>query len=50
MPITWLNIEKQFASDIAEHLARAQALGLDCPLDVFEQLFHDDRVWLGRRV
>ena len=41
MTIRWTAIEQQFALDVADHLARAQALGLDCPLDVFEQLFFD---------
>jgi hypothetical protein len=40
MAISWTAIEQQFALDVADHLARSQALGLDCPLDVFEQLFH----------
>lgn len=30
-----------YVDDAAERLTRARALGLDCPEDVFEQLFHD---------
>ncbi|HEY6457801.1 MAG TPA: hypothetical protein VIY90_21205 [Steroidobacteraceae bacterium] len=43
MAITWSTLEKQFAPDVADHWARAQPLGLDCSLDVFEQLFNDHR-------
>ncbi len=39
--LTWINIRDVHAADLAEHATRAQALGLDCPLDVFEQLFHE---------
>ena len=42
--IDWSIIEKQFTPDVADHWARVQAVGLDCPLDVFEQLFHDHAV------
>ncbi len=41
MAISWTAIERQFALDVADHRTRSQTLGLDCPLDVFEQLFHD---------
>jgi len=41
MPITWASIQNQYAVSAADHLSRAQALGLECPLDVFEQLFHE---------
>jgi hypothetical protein len=37
MTITWSNIESQSAPNAADHLARLQGLGLECPLDVFEQ-------------
>ena len=45
MALTWDTLQEFYAPDPQEHLARAQALGLNCPLDVFEQLFtdhHDD--------
>lgn len=38
-------VRKTYSPDAAEFFARAQAQGLQCPLDVFEQLFvdhHDD--------
>jgi hypothetical protein len=41
MTITWASIQNQFADSAADHLSRAQPLGLECPLDVFEQLFHE---------
>jgi len=41
MTISWSAVQNTNVPDAAEHLGRAQALGLDCPLDVFEQLFHD---------
>jgi hypothetical protein len=41
MTITWTAIQNQYAASAAEHFDHAQALGLDCPADVFEQLFHD---------
>jgi len=39
--LSWHAIQQVYAVDLAEHLTRAQTLGLDCPLDVFEQLFHE---------
>ena len=39
--LSWGAIAETYSTDLAEHLARAQAVGLDCPMDVFEQLFHD---------
>jgi hypothetical protein len=40
MTTTWAAIQKEYAETAADHCGRAQALGLDCPADVFEQLFH----------
>jgi hypothetical protein len=45
MALMWTTLQKAYSEDAAEHFARAQALGLQCPLDIFEQLFinhHDD--------
>jgi hypothetical protein len=39
--LTWSTIRAAYAPDLAQHLARAADLGLECPPDVFEQLFHD---------
>jgi hypothetical protein len=39
--LTWRAIQQGYSPDLTEHLAAAQARGLECPLDVFEQLFHD---------
>ena len=41
MTLTWNALQKTYSSDPTEHLAAAQALGLECPIDVFEQLFID---------
>jgi hypothetical protein len=41
MTITWASIQNQYTANAADHFERAQALGLDCPADVFEQLFHE---------
>jgi hypothetical protein len=41
MTISWAAVQSIQAAGAAEHFVRAQALGLECPLDVFEQLFHD---------
>jgi hypothetical protein len=41
MTITWTAIQKEYVANAADHLDRAQPLGLECPADVFEQLFHD---------
>jgi hypothetical protein len=48
--LNWVDIQDAYDADLAEHAARTQALGLDCPLDVFEQLFHDhhDDAEIGR--
>jgi len=39
--LTWNAVQQVYAADLTEHFAAAQALGLECPLDIFEQLFHD---------
>jgi len=39
--LSWSVIQTNYAPDLAEHQRRAQAIGLECPDDVFEQLFHD---------
>jgi hypothetical protein len=41
MTIIWSAIQNQYAANSADHFDRARALGVDCPADVFEQLFHD---------
>jgi len=41
MTITWAAIRNVYAEVAVDHLSRAQALSLECPLDVFEQLFHE---------
>jgi hypothetical protein len=45
MALTWNALQKTYSPDVAEFFAQAQGLGLQWPLDVFEQLFidhHDD--------
>lgn len=39
--LSWAAVQNSFAEESATHLVRAQELGLNCPEDVFEQLFHD---------
>jgi hypothetical protein len=39
--ITWNAIQAVNAPEPTDHLSRAEALGLVCPPDVFEQLFYD---------
>jgi len=41
MRLTWSAIQETYSPDVSAHVTRAQALGLNCPQDVFEQLFHD---------
>ena len=41
MSLSWSAVQGTYQTDVAAHAARAAALGLDCPQDVFEQLFHD---------
>jgi hypothetical protein len=37
----WSDIQSLYDSDLDAHARRCAAEGLNCPLDVFEQLFHD---------
>jgi len=39
--LSWATLEDLYADELVEHGRRADSLGLDCPEDVFEQLFHD---------
>ena len=39
--LSWSAIQAIYVTSAAEHLVGAEILGLSCPLDVFEQLFHD---------
>jgi hypothetical protein len=50
MSLGWSTIQAAYEPELAAHAARAQERGLACPLDVFEQLFHDhhDDVAMGR--
>jgi hypothetical protein len=41
MRLTWAAIQQSYVPALAEHLARAEALGLNCPQDVFEQFFYE---------
>ena len=41
MSLNWSTIQGVYDADCAAHAGRAAALGLNCPPDVFEQLFHD---------
>jgi hypothetical protein len=41
MTIRWSIVQGVYSADVHEHWTRSQALGLDYPLDVFEQLFFD---------
>ena len=41
MTIRWSDVQGVYSADLQDHWARSQALGLNCPADVFEQLFHD---------
>jgi hypothetical protein len=41
MALAWNILQKTYEPDTTTHAARAEALGLNCPPDVFEQLFHD---------
>jgi hypothetical protein len=42
-PITirWSDVQRVYSAGLQEHWTRSQGLGLDCPPDVFEQLFFD---------
>jgi hypothetical protein len=39
--LNWVDIQGAYVAELAAHAARAQALGFNCPPDVFEQFFHD---------
>lgn len=39
--LTWGPIQKLYDPDPVRHHAHAHEAGLDCPADVFEQLFHE---------
>jgi hypothetical protein len=41
MRLTWTAISQFYVPEVREHGASAERLGLDCPPDVFEQLFHE---------
>ncbi len=41
MTIRWSDVQGVYSADFQEYWTRSQALGLNCPLDVFEQLFYD---------
>lgn len=39
MSLQWQKIQGLYDEDATQHWERAQAIGVDCPFDVFEQLF-----------
>lgn len=39
---TWGRIQKLYDADLAVHWQRCEAEGLECPQEVFAQLFHED--------
>lgn len=41
--ITWNALQSFYEPDTAAHEVRLRALGFDCSLAVFEQLFHEQR-------
>ena len=41
MTIRWSNEQGVHSADLQDHWTRSQILGLDCPLDIFEQVFSD---------
>ena len=41
MTIRWTAIQELYTVNAIEHSDRARGLGLDCPVNVFEQLFHE---------
>ena len=48
--LTWSTIQNLYAPDLATHWQRVSDAGLECPMDVFEQLFfdhHDDSDFTG---
>lgn len=43
MTIRWSDVQGVYSADAQDHRTRAQALGVNSPPDVFEQLFFDHR-------
>ena len=41
MPVNWTGLQHAYLPDGSEHALRAEALGVHCPADVFEQLIHE---------
>jgi hypothetical protein len=41
MAIRWAELQSIYIADAPAHWTRARELGLECPFDVFEQLFFD---------
>lgn len=41
MSVGWAAIQAQYVPSLELHAMRCQRIGLACPLDVFEQLFHE---------
>lgn len=41
MGVGWSAIQAQYVPSLELHAMRCQRIGLACPLDVFEQLFHE---------
>lgn len=41
MAIRWAELQSIYSAEAPAYWARARELGLECPLDVFEQLFSD---------
>jgi hypothetical protein len=41
MTIRWPDVQGVYSADLQENWTRSQSLGLEYPLDVFEQLFFD---------
>jgi len=39
--VNWIALQRAYLLEPAEHALRAEALGVQCPPDVFEQLFHE---------
>ena len=41
MPVNWIALQHAYLPDRSEHALCAEALGVHCPPDVFEQVFHE---------
>jgi hypothetical protein len=41
MTIRWSDVQGVYSAGLQDNWTRSQALGLNCPPDVFDQLFHD---------